>query len=1126
MAAMRDLAAICILAGVISTTSAHSAHAQSATAGAIAGVVRDATTGEPLPGIPIELSSTSLLGKRSTFSDERGAYKLTDLPPGRYVVTFFYDTVVVKRSDIFVGVQKTTPVFQAIDTAAGVGEIVTIVDSAPAIDPTSTTQGITLDSKYLANLPNPGRTFESSLEAAAGAQGDVAGNGFSGSTSLENQYNIDGINTTAMQFGVVGSSVINDFIEETEIITGGYNAEYGRATGAVVNVATKSGTNVLAGSVFAYLTPGGLAGATARAQNQGASIDAYRKLSYDTNFGAEVGGPIVKNKLFFYVGMAPRLSSTNVTRVTKRQIDCRAVDPRSGRLLAGCDPRALADGGNADGTPDRDPETQQLLYEDIDQQTLQNRTSSTSGIGKLTFAWSPQHQGQVSLLVNREAARAPEVFGLRSAGLDSRSLSLDGAAKWTSKLDDNHTELEAVLGWHRGATDTDGIDDRANATPRQLLVGGQLENYALFGDESQATLERCHDGGADDRFPLIPNCPMDAVGYAIGGPGAITHAVDERLTGKLGAIERFRLLGSHEVKGGFDVEQNRRQAPRLLSGGALVQNSIGQVVSVNRWIKLAPFDGDAADFADECRAPAKDGSGDIRTLRCAFLGGNPGDFGTGVDGETLNWSAYLRDSWQIRSNVTINAGLRYEEQRLRYARQLRDQLDPLSNRKLGKNALALTGQWAPRLGVLYDWTKEGRSKAYAHWGRFYESIPLDINDRTFGGELGYRQDFSPSLCGSMDDPRIGGPDGLGCISRDKVGDHGEDLIGESGELIAPGTKGQYLDEAIAGVEYELLDDLAIGVALQTRRIGRIIEDMSTDSTQTYIIGNPGEFSAADEHRLERELAATSDPKARAQLEQQLTLFRGIRGFDRPERDYTAITIHAQRRFSPQLYLQASYTYARTRGNYPGTLSSDNLQIDPNISSQYDLIELLANRRGPLPQDRPHALKIDGYYVFALQRAGTLTVGARFRAQSGAPTNALGAHYIYGPREVFLLPRGSFDRAGFDHNLSLRLTYTRPLARGMSLELFADIFNLYDRQTTTTVDDTYAPALVDNNTSPISGGEEQDLVWLKRLGSGERGGLETDAQGVPYGPAVGNLNFRNSAARSSPIATQFGMKLAF
>ena len=60
---------------------------------------------------------------------------------------------------------------------------------------------------------------------------------------------------------------------------------------------------------------------------------------------------------------------------------------------------------------------------------------------------------------------------------------------------------------------------------------------------------------------------------------------------------------------------------------------------------------------------------------------------------------------------------------------------------LGTNAMVMRNMWAPRLGVLYDWTKEGRSKIYGHWGRFYESIPMDINDRSFGGEVLYHQYF-------------------------------------------------------------------------------------------------------------------------------------------------------------------------------------------------------------------------------------------------------------------------------------------------------------------------------------------------------------------------------------------------
>src|SRR4029079_3137761 len=105
------------------------------------------------------------------------------------------------------------------------------------------------------------------------------------------------------------------------------------------------------------------------------------------------------------------------------------------------------------------------------------------------------------------------------------------------------------------------------------------------------------------------------------------------------------------------------------------------------------------------------------------------------------------------------------------------------------------------------------------------------------------------------------------------------------------------------------------------------------------------------------------------------------------RDYDSIEVSLARRFAAGLYLQATYTYSRTEGNYPGSVSYDNGQIDPNISSQYDLIALLANHPGPLPQDRPHSLKIDAYRGFDVG-GGTLTIGTRIRAISGVPINVL------------------------------------------------------------------------------------------------------------------------------------------
>ena len=294
------------------------AGAQTTTTGAIQGTVKEESNGEALIGVTVVASSTAMQGTQTAISDENGFYKITNLPPGDYIVTFYYADLEVRRSGVKVGVNKTSPVYQKLNTT-GAGEKIEVVGTTPTIDPTSTSQGITLDQEYTKNIPIPGRTFESALGAAAGSQGDDLGVAFSGSTSLENQYYVDGVNTTGLGFGTIGAPVINDFIEEIEVITGGYNAEYGRATGGIVNVVTKSGSNEFKGSVFGYWQPGFLTASAEATPQNALSIDVTGDTALDADFGFEVGGPIIKDKLWFFVGFAPQFNRTNYTRSTKRQ---------------------------------------------------------------------------------------------------------------------------------------------------------------------------------------------------------------------------------------------------------------------------------------------------------------------------------------------------------------------------------------------------------------------------------------------------------------------------------------------------------------------------------------------------------------------------------------------------------------------------------------------------------------------------------------------------------------------------------------------------------------------------------------------------------------------------------------
>jgi len=142
------------------------------TTGVVQGVVADTRTGEKLPGVTVVATSPSLQGSQTAITDEQGHYQLPDLPPGQYQVTFYYADRTLQRSGVAVGVGKTTSVFQRIDQQAGGGEVIRISGSAPTIDPTSTTQGITLDRNYTRNIPKRRRTFENTLGSAAGVQAD------------------------------------------------------------------------------------------------------------------------------------------------------------------------------------------------------------------------------------------------------------------------------------------------------------------------------------------------------------------------------------------------------------------------------------------------------------------------------------------------------------------------------------------------------------------------------------------------------------------------------------------------------------------------------------------------------------------------------------------------------------------------------------------------------------------------------------------------------------------------------------------------------------------------------------------------------------------------------------------
>jgi hypothetical protein len=188
---------------------------------------------------------------------------------------------------------------------------------------------------------------------------------------------------------------------------------------------------------------------------------------------------------------------------------------------------------------------------------------------------------------------------------------------------------------------------------------------------------------------------------------------------------------------------------------------------------------------------------------------------------------------------------------------------------------------------------------------------------------------------------------------------------------------------------------------------------------------------------------------------------------------------------------------------------------------------MGNRYGALPYDRPHILKVDGFYTWDVGRSGRVTLGARVRAQSGTPYTPLGNATVfgYGQLETYILPRGT-GRTAFEASADVRVAYARHLTKDVDLELFLELYNPFNNQVQTAVDQNYTNDSVD----PIIGGSERDLPYLKpsiSQVSGPRGGDPACAGGYfcPH-PAVKNLNYGNTSGVASPPSGRLGATLSF
>jgi len=975
------------------------ASAQTTTTGSIEGTVVD-LNGASVPGVTV---TATRQGGRSTSatSNDQGVFRILNVEPGQYTVTVEAAQGFGKfeKPNVPVNLSSTSTV--SIQLAPqGAAATVDVLASGSTIDVTKTTTGTNVTTEQFSNFPTQ-RTVQSlytiaptvnrsGLRDSSGRERDPS---VAGSSGPENNYILDGVTVTDPAFGGSGANLPFEFVQELEIKTGAYGADIGKATGGVFNVITKSGTNEFHGDAFAYFTTKGFVREvkSTAIPRTGAAPNGYSEV----DAGFDIGGPIAKDKLFFFGAFNPQ--------------------KRKNYFL-----------------------TQTFLQE------VNNEITTPFYAGKLTWVVNQNHAFNFSTFGDFTKQEG-HLFGFSGFG--------------------------ANLGSFRGRTETGGSNYafRLNSTFTPNFIG---EFSAGLHFQRANTIPELDETLITDRFAVLRNGAVLPVtettvissgglrlAYVEGTGGSVQRNFVRQGFGLKSRQDRDRIefaarmqniFGKHTVKYGFEYNKNKYRIDTLSSGSVLdfgnnpnhpngpnrIENRFAICARTSTTTITCPSASRTQNVQDVINA----GQGPAGVTTAVTVAGGVGinptnpflildvvrtrDFSLNTRGgftDTNTESFYVQDDWKVTRNLQLNLGLRWDFQQAYSVG--------------GVTYITLNdfkSNTQPRLGFIWDFTGEGRSKIFANYARFLETpIPLDINVRASGGEI--QNDYHSNLS------RLNGAPGATILSA----------FGNLGNHVTPadpGLKPQTVNEFTAGIEWSPsgMRDLTFGFRGIYRAQDEVIEDGSFDDGTTYFLFNPGRRGSGE---TTEDLACMGDAS------------QGIAAqcFGPARRYYRALEFTATKRFSNRYHFIASYVFSSLIGNYEGLFRNDNGQSDPNITSLFDLVSLLNGTYGRLPNDRPHQFKLDGGYEWPFK----LMTSGSFRAQSGVPFNALIPHFLYGDNEGFGVPRGTAinpltgsNRTPTIYNVDFGVYYPIQLGESRQLRLQLDWFNVFNNQRAFKEDETF------------------------------------------------------------------------
>ncbi|MCP4157919.1 MAG: TonB-dependent receptor [bacterium] len=251
--------------------------------------------GKTIPGVSVTAESSSLMGNRVTVTNENGYYRISRLNVGMYVLTFELEGFKkVIRKNVLVELAKTTTADILMEMGS-ISEEIQVIASFPVVDMKSSTNQVNISKKMVETLAND-RQYQTIMEMMPGA---IPGNNPSmmGAADSDNMYQMDGMESTDPYTKTWTGQMNFDNFEEMQVIAQGATAEYGRGTGAVINVITKSGGNRLSGTARLNLSK---VDWNASSKGDRNNFDDNTHFLNETRPAINLGGPIIKDHIWFF----------------------------------------------------------------------------------------------------------------------------------------------------------------------------------------------------------------------------------------------------------------------------------------------------------------------------------------------------------------------------------------------------------------------------------------------------------------------------------------------------------------------------------------------------------------------------------------------------------------------------------------------------------------------------------------------------------------------------------------------------------------------------------------------------------------------------------------------------------